>query len=56
MTKESSYNIKDMKEIDNKAPSISDDFNTGGINSEGFIWIIFYYNLWSNLYINLNIN
>ena len=37
MTKESSYNIKDMKEIDNKAPSISDDFNTGGINSEGFI-------------------
>ena len=35
MTKEASYNIKDMKEVDNKAPSVYDSFNAGEINPEG---------------------
>ena len=36
MTKEVSYNIKDMKEVDNKAPSINESFNAKNNNSEGF--------------------
>ena len=35
MTKEESHNIKDMKEVDNKAPSINDSFNAGEIKTEG---------------------
>ena len=35
MTKEASYNIKDMKEVDNKAPSVYDSFKAGEINPEG---------------------
>ena len=35
MTKEASYNIKEMKEVDNKAPSVTDSFNAGEIKTEG---------------------
>ena len=34
MTKEESYNIKEIKEVDNKAPSIYDSFNAGETNPE----------------------
>ena len=36
MTKEESHNIKDLKEVDNKAPSVNDSFNTEDNNFEGF--------------------
>ena len=38
MKKEESHNIKDMKEVDNKAPSIYDSFKYGNnnINNDGF--------------------
>ena len=32
MIKEESHNIKDMKEVDNKAPSIYDSFSYGNSN------------------------
>lgn len=35
MTKEESKNIKEMKEIDNRAPSVNDSLNYGNYNSDG---------------------
>ena len=33
MTKEESHNIKDLKEMDNKAPSVCDSFDYGNNNN-----------------------